>query len=701
MEEISRRTFVKGLAAGAAALGLAGLAGCASAAPAQPETGGAEDTAGRETQGGGLYTPGTYTASAQGLQSAVTVTMTFDENAITDVSIDVSGETPDIGAKIGGDMEEAILDAQSAEVDAVTGATVTSTAIKKAAEDCIAQAKAGEPASAMAAAEPQSAAAEDDWLGTPPDITDDMVEETVDADVLVIGCGVAGVAAVRSAAEEGAKVVAVEKGSGPQCRSGEYAVINGKVQARYGRDTWTPEQINEMTDYHMVESSFKVKRSIFSRWAKEIGDVFDWWVEPNTDLYYAPETRSPIPDENADNFLIPIFLPLPEHYDWTKEAIPCYPTSVEFLPNQSVNVNANMDAAIATGNVDARYGHFAEKLIMEDGKCAGAYIRSAETGGYLKVNAKSVILAAGDYSQNEAMVKHFCPDVIENGIVRLFTNTDVEGNFTNNGDGIKLGMWAGAAVQKDHAPMIHHMGGGADLSGVGVMGIAGFLNLDMNGKRFMNEDMPGQQIENQVELQKDMKTWQIFDAAWPEQLPYMPAEHGGACYVEDYASEDEGPANNKTYRNYKSPYPLQAAIDDGRCVTADTLEDLVKILYPDDEAAQQTALASIERYNELARNGNDEDFGKVASRMWPLENPPYYADQFTPALLLVIVGGLESDEECHTLDTNRNIIPGLYVAGNVQGNRFSHEYPITLKGVSHSMAMFYGYVAGKNAVNGV
>ena len=71
------------------------------------------------------------------------------------------------------------------------------------------------------------------------------------------------------------------------------------------------------------------------------------------------------------------------------------------------------------------------------------------------------------------------------------------------------------------------------------------------------------------------------------------------------------------------------------------------------------------------------------------------------ALLLVCIGGLESDENCHTFDADRNVIPGLYVAGNVQGNRFATEYPIGLKGVSHSMAMYYGYVAGKNAMQEV
>jgi uncharacterized protein with FMN-binding domain len=699
-EKISRRDFIKGVVAGTASIAAVGvMQTIENAAPKALQTGAAaaESSAAALTPaaGNGNYTPGTYTASATGL-GTVTMTATFDETSITDIQLDLSNETPDIGQVAGDTLISQCLAAQSSEIDGVSGATLTTNAVKKCLDDCIAQASG----LAVAASEEGAASSENDWLGEAPEITDDMVEEELSADVVVIGCGVAGVAACRSAAEEGASVIAIEKGDGPQCRSGEYAVLNGKVQARWGRDTWTREQIDDIVDFHMKESCYKVKRAIISKWANNIGDVFDWWVEPNQDLYYAPETRSPIPDKNADNYLIPIFYPLPEHYDWTKEKFPCYPTSVEFLPNQSVNFNANMDAAIATGNVDARYGHFAEKLIMEDGRCTGAYVRNAQTGKYLKVTAKKgVILSTGDYSQNDAMVQHFCPDVIENGIVRMFTNVDVEGNMTNQGDGIKLGMWVGAKVQQDHAPMIHHMGGGADLEGVGVMGNAGFLNLDMNGKRFMNEDLPGQQLENQIEIVKDRKSWQIFDAGWPEQLPYMPAAHGGACYYEEYESAEDGPANNQTYRNYKSPYQLEAAVADGRCIQADTLEELVEKIYPDDTKAQETALASIKRYNELAKKGEDEDFGKVSSRLFPLEKAPYYADQFECALLLVIIGGLESDEDCHTFDEDRNVIPGLYVAGNVQGSRFAAEYPITLKGVSHSMAMYYGYVAGKNAVN--
>ena len=688
MKKISRKGFLKVAAAAA-------MSGVTASALAACNAGSSSSTA--ASTGEAIYTPGTYTGTATGI-GEVKVTMTFSETAITDVVIDASNETESIGGVAAPTLKDALMAAQSTEIDNISGATITTNAVKKAAASCIEQAMGVHTAGGDTAA----SSSDEDWLGTEPEIDESKVAKTVDVDVAVVGCGIAGVAACRSVAEDGGLVAAFEKADGPQCRSGEYAVINGKVQAKWGRDTWTREQIDDIIDSHMVESTYRCKRSIMSKWAHNIGDAFDWWVEANPDLYYAETTRSAIPDESADNFIIPIFYPLPEHYDWKQERFPCYPTSVEFKPDQHVTVEDNMQKAIDTGNVQTFYGCFVEKLIMDNGRCVGLYARDAATGEYIKCNAsKGVILSTGDYSQNTKMLKHFCPEVIENNIQCLFTNVDVEGNFTNQGDGIQLGMWAGAQVQQSHAPMIHHMGGGADLAGVGVMGNAGFLNLDLNGKRFMNEDLPGQQLENQIELQKNRESWQIFDSNWPEQLPYMPAAHGGACYYENYASEDEGPKNNTTYRNYKSPYQLEAAVADGRAVKADTLEELVAKIYPDDTAAQQTALDSIQRYNELAKAGYDEDFHKSASRMWAVENGPFYADKFTTALLLVCIGGLESDEDCHTFDADRNVIPGLYVAGNIQGNRFATEYPIGLKGVSHSMAMYYGYVAGKNALKDI
>ena len=291
-------------------------------------------------------------------------------------------------------------------------------------------------------------------------------------------------------------------------------------------------------------------------------------------------------------------------------------------------------------------------------------------------------------------------EVIENNIQCLFTNVDVEGNFTNQGDGIQLGMWAGAQVQQSHAPMIHHMGGGADLAGVGVMGNAGFLNLDLNGKRFMNEDLPGQQLENQIELQPECTSFQLYDSKWGEEVPYMPANHGGLCYI---IPEDEDESNpNYTDRQYTKISAKAEAYQ----FKADTLEDLLTQCGFEGDALDN-ALASVERYNELAKAGSDDDFGKPASRMFALENPPYYACQWGTTSMLVCVGGLESDENCHTFteedpaSPKRDIIKGLYVCGNVQGSRYAVEYPICMRGISHSLCVYYGYIAGKNCVAGV
>ena len=406
MKKISRKGFLKVAAAAA-------MSGVTASALAACNAGSSSSTA--ASTGEAIYTPGTYTGTATGI-GEVKVTMTFSETAITDVVIDASNETESIGGVAAPTLKDALMAAQSTEIDNISGATITTNAVKKAAASCIEQAMGVHTAGGDTAA----SSSDEDWLGTEPEIDESKVAKTVDVDVAVVGCGIAGVAACRSVAEDGGLVAAFEKADGPQCRSGEYAVINGKVQAKWGRDTWTREQIDDIIDSHMVESTYRCKRSIMSKWAHNIGDAFDWWVEANPELYYAETTRSAIPDENANNFLIPIFYPLPENYDWKQERFPCYPTSVEFLPNQSVTVNANMQKAVDTGNVDTFYGCFVEKLIMEDGRCVGLYARDAATGEYIKCNAaKGVILSTGDYSQNTKMLQHFCPEVIENNIEEL------------------------------------------------------------------------------------------------------------------------------------------------------------------------------------------------------------------------------------------------------------------------------------------
>lgn len=126
---------------------------------------------------------------------------------------------------------------------------------------------------------------------------------------------------------------------------------------------------------------------------------------------------------------------------------------------------------------------------------------------------------------------------------------------------------------------------------------------------------------------------------------------------------------------------------------ADTLEELIELM----GLPKEEALASIARYNKMCDQKCDEDFGKQEKRLFPVEKGPFYATKFTPAIMIICMGGIESDEHCRAYDVDGNIIKGLYVTGNVQGNRFSAEYPLTVPGISHSMALTFGRIAGKSA----
>ena len=128
----------------------------------------------------------------------------------------------------------------------------------------------------------------------------------------------------------------------------------------------------------------------------------------------------------------------------------------------------------------------------------------------------------------------------------------------------------------------------------------------------MNEDIPGQQLENQVELQPERKAYQFFDASWPEQLKYFPAAHGVACiYREEELPEYTASGLRINVRTQKD---IDDAVADGRCLKADTIDELLsKIEGIDVDEAKK----SIERYNELCKAGEDTDFSRALSACSP------------------------------------------------------------------------------------
>ena len=248
---ISRREFLKGATAAAVSAGMFGLAGrdikafAADAVLKEGELTSEQIVALNEAIGEVLYTPGTYTATASGMGNVV-LEATFSEKSITKIVLDVTGETEGIGRTAADELIAQVLTAQSAEIDGVSGATLTSNAVRSALNDAIAQAKGtaevaaveeaaggpggpggpgggpggpGGPGGGPAApVEPfVSSVTEDgrvkgyagpgDWLGTAPTI---LPDEIVDTEIVVVGAGHSGTQAALSASQAGAKVVVLE-----------------------------------------------------------------------------------------------------------------------------------------------------------------------------------------------------------------------------------------------------------------------------------------------------------------------------------------------------------------------------------------------------------------------------------------------------------------------------------------------------------
>lgn len=514
------------------------------------------------------------------------------------------------------------------------------------------------------------------WAAEPPAIADDMVEEEIDCDVCVIGLGVSGVAAFRAAAEAGAKTVGFEKGATPQCRSSQYAYVNGSLSERLGLKA--DFDLEKVFEHEFNDCSQITNQSIVRKWLYHHTEAVDWWIEGGDCYVPGPGEvmgGNPMMGEPDPNHPVNVTSMSDPSIDYENENQAAYPENLSFSDHQAILDN-NVAKAEAAGAV-AYYGHFGEQVVKDgSGRVVGAYVRNAETGKYKKVNAaKGVVCSMGDGASNPDIMNFFYPHVVENGNFNPWPNMDVEGNLTNTGDVYPLGYWANAGFSQYQAPMIHVMGGPGDNGDQSVsMGFTGpLLRLNYNGKRFQNEDVAATECEFAFEKQPQKKAFMVFDAHFDEQAPQC---------INTFAS---------------SLQEMDARVGDGVIFKGATLKELFESIEGMDA---EEAVKSVERYNELCAAGVDEDFGKKAKYLWPVQDDPFYAQRMGMGLCLCTMGGLSSDEEAHVLDTDHEVIPGLYVSGNAQGDRFAVKYPFKLSGTSHCMAMYYGKVAGENAAAG-
>ena len=536
-----------------------------------------------------------------------------------------------------------------------------------------------------ATAEPTTAGDGTPSFLTAPAVPTD-VQDTKECDVLVIGLGLSGCCAARAAAEGGAKVIGIEKQAqiGVIGMAGDFGIYGSKVQSDLGMELADKAEVVHQL---MKDMTFRPNERMLNYWYDHSGEDFDWLIEAS-DCEVLPTSATPASGEK-ECVIRPKCYPVLEGYDRSSELFPYFNGTVTTEPSVGWCMESCQQIAEGKG-AELMFGMFAEQLIKDDkGAVTGAYVRDSK-GVYTQINAsKGVVLCCGDISGNPDMLYYYVPWV--EGIAPFYPNVDVEGNVANTGDGHRMGMWAGGHMELGPlAPMTHHMGG--------ALGVDAFLQLNVRGERFMNEDIPGQNIQDQLSRQPEARSFQIIDAKWPEQLACQGTGHGFVNYFVPDDEADQWPAvvgedASASFTGYTTEQMFLDAIT----YQADTVEDLAKQM----GLPKDAVVASVERYNELAHLGSDDDFGKRADRLFPLETPPFYACEFGDAGMLVCMGGLECDLDLHVVDDDKNPIPGLYVAGNTMGGRYAVEYPVTEAGISLATAMTFGRLAGVNAAAGL
>ena len=653
MKDISRRSFIKGALAGTASIAAFGL------------------TNGHAFAEESVYTPGTYSATADGM-GKVKVTMTFSETAITDVVLDVSNETPSIGGapETEAALRATILDAQSGEIAAVSGASITSSAVSKAAKKCIQQAKGEIPVEVITETEEVS---DGDWLGTAPEISEDQIKKTYETEILVIGCGTGGMFTMCSAAEEGAKVIGIERfATGVGIRD-DLGAIDSRYQKEWGTKIDKFDYITMATQY----AAGHINQSLVKKWAENSGAVIDWYgdrlAERNVEMWH----------ESADSEDAARY----EHFPTGHS--PRWTGSDDGNGNVLDGNKVLYDYAVSKG---AEF-HYNTKMIRLEQDAHGAVtgcIAEDGNGDYVRyIASKGTVVSTGGYSLNLDMMEALQPWTL-----RITGRNNSEPGAW--GDGIKACLWAGAKMDETHAAMLFdrcalrpdQMPGRETLeagdNGFFWMGSQPWLKVNKDGLRFFNESGTYEGILHADEYNKDHVHYCLFDSNW-------------TTYAQQFKMH--GCSRLYPFENGADPnIPFQAIaggmlpglIENGFVQQADTIEELAEKL----ELPADVLKATVDHYNELAYAGEDTDFGKEAHRLTPVDTAPFYGARTTGSILCTL-NGIQINTDFNAINTHGDPIPGLYVNGNDSGGYFAHTYPNLSTGMACGRTVTFGYLLGK------
>ena len=544
---------------------------------------------------------GTYAAAAQGFGGDITVEVTLSGGKIANVKIVGDSETPGLGAVAVEKMPAQLLEAQSADVDGVAGATVSSSAIRAAFGDALA--KAGVDASTLV----KQVAAQ----------TAEKTQETRDVDVVIVGAGGAGMSAAITAKQQGKTVLLLEKmpyvGGNTTKATGGMNAAETHYQAEQGIEDSVEQFVEDtMKGGHNINNPDLVRTL-----AEKSADAINWLDEIGAPLpkvsFSGGATNARI-HAPADGSGVGSYL------------VNCFSETMEKL---------GIEVLLETR---------ANEIIMVDGAAAGVKAESPDKE--LTINAKAVILTTGGFGANEEMYCTYRPDL------RGTVTTNAPGA---TGDGIVMAQAVGADLVDIEQIQLHPTVEQATsmLITEGVRGDGAIL-VNQSGVRFVNE----------------LQTRDVVSAAELEQ-------EGQYAYVIFDQNLREGLKATEKY------------IKNGIVTEGETIEALAEKLGIDPAVLAKT----LADWNDAVAAGEDKEFGRTTGMEHDLSKAPYYAIKVAPGIHHTM-GGVKINTNTQVIDTNGNVIPGLFAAGEVTGGVHGGN---RIGGNAVADIVVYGRIAGANA----
>ncbi len=467
-------------------------------------------------------------------------------------------------------------------------------------------------------------------------IAADEITATHDVDVVVCGLGPAGDAAALACAEQGLKVVAVEKQSRGNYNSATIGGTNSKLHEHWGMTYDTDAWIADA----MVDNAFQGDMTLFKHFLEKNGEAVDWYI-------------SHFDNQNLDDYPLTFAAgDFPDFRDeWDKTALSrSWNTSLNlpYPPGELADILAGI---LTEAGVEIRFNTPACQLVTDDaGKVTGVIVKGE--GGYEQYNcAKGVVLATGGYEFNQQMLKERCRP-------RGVPGAWLTGAFGNTGDGLQMGIAVGAAEDEFPQPIM-----------LDPEQLMPYLRVNKLGKRFTPEYEPYGHLAMAIQAQPGTYDFYVVDGAIAEKIDkiWTPSS---SCY---------GPKE-----------VWVGAATSENALKADTLEELAELM----EVPADDFVATINRWNEMAAAGKDEDFNFPGEMMMTIDTPPFYATK-EHADGLCTAGGLLVDTACRVLDKERQPIEGLFAAGIVSGGMFYNTYPHNLNCLSHTRNCLMGYTIGQ------